>query len=132
MFAFAQEDPFDPSFLDSTSHDPEVPLPPTVPDSVRAEIRRMYAYVVDLFLQAASSPSDAPLPRALFEEFFSPSTTPHQPIFLSWFERVRTSLMDADSRMASLLVSGSSLACSRLVQLSMRSGGTLHLVRWFR
>ena len=65
----------------------------------------MYSYLVDLFPQAAGSPA-APPPRALLEEFFSPSATPHQPVFLSWFERVHTALSDADLRLASLLASG--------------------------
>ena len=39
-------------------------------------------------------------------EFFSSSSTPHQPVFLSWFERVRTALSDANSRLAALLASG--------------------------
>ena len=95
-FAFALEDPFDPGFQDSTAPDPEVLPPPAVPESVSAEIRRMYTYLVDLFPQAAGSPA-VPPPRAHFEEFFSPSATPHQPVFLSWFERVRTALSDADS-----------------------------------
>ena len=38
----------------------------------------MYAYLVDLFPQAAGSPSDPPPPRALFEDFFTASASPHQ------------------------------------------------------
>ena len=105
-FAFAPEDPFDPGFQDSAALDPQVPPPPSVSESVRAEIHCMYSHLVDLFPQAVGSPSVAPSPRALFEEFFSPSMTPHQPVFLSLFERVRTALSDADSRLASLLASG--------------------------
>ena len=75
---------FDPDFAYPSALGPEPPLAPPVPDSVRAEIRRMYAYVVDLFPQAAGSPAAAPPPPlALFEDFFvaSPSST-HLPVFL--------------------------------------------------
>ena len=60
----------------------------------------MYAYVVDLFLQAAGSPAAAVPPRALFEDFFvaSPSST-HLPFFLDWFVHVRTSLSEAEARL---------------------------------
>ena len=99
---------FDPDFADPSALGLEPPLAPPVPDSVRAEIRRMYSYVVDLFPQAAGSPAAAAAPpRALFEDFFvaSPSST-HLPVFLDWFARVRTSLSEADARLASLLASG--------------------------
>ena len=97
-FAFAPDDPFAPGFVD-----PKAPPHPSVPDSVRAEIHRMYQYLVDLFPQAAGSP---PPPRTLFEDFFSPASTPHQPVYLSWFKRVRSALSEADARLASLLASG--------------------------
>ena len=42
-----------------------------VPESVRSEFRRMMGFIVDLFPQAAGSPSVSPPPRALFEDFFS-------------------------------------------------------------
>ena len=48
---------FDLDFADPSALGPEPPLAPPVPDSVRAEIRRMYSYVVDLFHQAAGSPA---------------------------------------------------------------------------
>ena len=51
-------------------------------------------------------PPIPPPPRALFEDFFAASTSPQQPMFLSWFEQVRTALAEADSRLASLLASG--------------------------
>ena len=60
---------FDPDFADPSALGPEPPLTPPVPDSVRAENRRMYSYVVDLFPQAAGSPAAPPPPRALFEDF---------------------------------------------------------------
>ena len=41
--------PFDPGLADPLAPEPEVPIPPSVPDSVRAEIRRMYSYLVVLF-----------------------------------------------------------------------------------
>ena len=112
-FAFAPDDPFDPGFSDPVAPDLATPdpesLPPqSVPDSVRAEVRRMYQYLVDLFPQAAGSPQALPPPRALFEEFFSSASTPHQPVYLSWFERVRSALSEADSRLASLLASSRS------------------------
>ena len=74
---------FDPTFADPSALDPEPPLAPSVPDSVRAEIRRMYAYIVDLFPQAAGSPAAPPPPRALFEGFFvaSPAST-HLPVLV--------------------------------------------------
>ena len=75
---------FDPDFADPSALGPEPPLAPPVPDSVHAEIRRMYSYVVDLFPQAAGSPAAPPPPRALFEDYFvvaSPSST-HLPVFL--------------------------------------------------
>ena len=66
----------------------------------------MYQYLVDLFPQAAGSSQAPPPPRTLFEEFFAPPPSPHQPVYLAWFERVRSALSDADSRLASLLASG--------------------------
>ena len=98
---------FDPAFADPSALGPEPPLAPSVPDSVRAEIRRMYAYIVDLFPQTAGSPAAPPPPRALFEDFFMAShASTHLPVFLDWFARVRTSLSEADARLASLLASG--------------------------
>ena len=105
-FAFPPEDPFDPGFQGSAALDPEVLPPPLVPEPVRAEVRRMYSHLVDLFPEVASSPSAAPPPRALLEEFLSSSVAPHQLVFLSWFERVCTAFSGADSLLASLLASG--------------------------
>ena len=114
---------FDPGFVDHSTLGPEPPLAPPVPDSVRAEIHRMYAYIVDLFPRAAGSPAALPPPRALFEDFFvaSPAST-RIPVFLDWFARVRSSLSDADSRLASLLSTGrpaSSLFPQRLSQYAV-------------
>ena len=105
--SFPDDSAFDPDFADPSAQGPELPLAPPVPDSVRApaEIRRMYSYVVDLFPQAAGSPSAPPPPRALFEDFFVASSSPHQPVFLGWFSHVRTALSEADARLASLLAS---------------------------
>ena len=117
-FAFAAADDFDPGLAD-----PEAPVPSAVPDSVRAEIRRMYAYLVDLFPQAAGSPSDPPHPRALFKDFFAASTSPHQPVFLAWFEHVHMALAEADSRLASVLASGradASILPQRVSQYTVR------------
>ena len=126
-FAFAPDDPFDPGFAD-----PEALLPPSVPDSIRAEILRMYQDLVDLFPRTAGSPQAPPPSRALFEDFFSPASAPHQPIYLSWFERVRSALSEADSLLASLLASG----CSELPLLppcfaQYAVGGTMHWVPLF-
>ena len=93
--------------------------------TARAEVRRMYQYLVDLFPQSAGS-SPAPLPpRTLFEEFFAAPPSPHQPMFLSWFERVQSTLSDADARILALLASGrpeSSLLPPRLSQYSVGRG----------
>ena len=53
-------------------------------------------------------PQAPPPPRALFEEFFSSASAPHQPVYRSWFESVRSALSKADMRLASLLASGRS------------------------
>ena len=81
---------------------------PAVPDLVQSEFRRMLSFLVDLFLQVAGSQSAPPPPRALFEDFFGSSAPHSPPIFLSWFERVRMALAEADSRLASFLSSGRS------------------------
>ena len=98
-FAFvgSADDHFDQGYPDAVPHDPEVPLPPSLPDSFRAEIPRMYAYLVDLFSQAMGAPPVNPPPRALCEEFFTPASSPQQSIFLNWFARVRTELEETDS-----------------------------------
>ena len=105
--------------------DPGAPAASPLSDSARAEVRRMYQYLVDLFPQSAGS-SPAPLPpRALFEEFFASPHSPHQPVFLSWFERVQSTLSDADARILSLLASGrheSTLLPPRLSQYSVGGG----------
>ena len=97
-FTASPVDLFDPGFPDSVPWDPEVPIPPVVPDSLRVKMRRMYSYLVDLFPQAAGSPSIDLLPRALFEDFFTSASTPQQPIYLNWFA-------DADTRLAAFLAS---------------------------
>ena len=106
-FDYGPDDPFAPGFASGAAvPDPEAPAPPPLSDSERAEVRRMYQYLVDLFPQAAGS-SQAPLPpRALFEEFFALPSSPHQPVFLTWFERVHSTLSEADARIVSLLASG--------------------------
>ena len=99
-FDYAPDDPFAPGFVDPDAPGAATPVPPPLSDSARAEVRRMSQYLVDLFPQA-------PLPpRALFEEFFAAAPSPHQPVFLSWFERVRSTLSEADARIVSLLASG--------------------------
>ena len=84
------------------------PLDPSAPpllalESARSEYRRMIDYICWLFPQAVGVPPSAPPPRALFESFFAPATPSLQ---LNWFDRVRTSLIEADSRVASILSSG--------------------------
>ena len=95
-----------PGYPDAVPRDLEVPLPPSIPDSFQAEIRCMYAYLVDLFPQAVGAPAVDPPPCALFEEFFTPASVPQQPIYLNWFAHVRTTLEETDSRLASFLASG--------------------------
>ena len=68
----------------------------------------MLSFLVDLFPQAAGTLSAPPPPRALFEDFFGSSVPPSSPIYLSWFERVRMALADADARLAAFLSSGHS------------------------
>ena len=87
---------------------PRVFDPPSfaLPESARPEFCRMMSFIVDLFPQAAGSPSVPPPPRALFEDFFSSSVPPPPPIFLNWFERIRSALADADSCLASFVASG--------------------------
>ena len=60
---------FVPGFADPSALGSDPPLAPSVPDSVRTEIRSMHAYIVDLFSQAAGSPAAPPPPRTLFEDF---------------------------------------------------------------
>ena len=91
-FVGSAEDHFDSGYPDAVPRDPEVPLPPSIPDSFRVEIHCLYAYLVDLFPQAEGAPAADPPPRALFEEFFTPALAPQQPIYLNWFASVRTAL----------------------------------------
>ena len=106
----------DPSFIapdelpedaapDALPLDVDSTVPAAFPESVRSEFRRMLSFLVDLFPQAAGAPSALTPPRALFEDFFG-SSAPTSPVCLSWFERVRTALSDADSHLASFLSSG--------------------------
>ena len=132
-FDYGPDDPFAPGFGDpdtsgAASPDPEAPVPPPLSDSARAEVRGMYQYLVDLFPQAAGS-SQAPLPpRALFEEFFAAPSSPHQPVFLTWFERIRSTLSEADTLIVNLLASGrpeSSRLPPRQAQYSVGGGSSL-------
>ena len=128
-FDYGNHDAFAPGFGDPDSSgaaapDPEAPVPPPLSDSARAE----YQYLVDLFPQSAGS-SPAPLPpRALFKEFFAAPSSPHQLVFLSWFERVRSTLSDAAACILSLLASGrpeSALLPPRQSQYSVGSVSSL-------
>ena len=80
--------------------DPEAP--PLALESARSKYHRMIDYICGLFPQAVGVPPSAPPPCALFESF-APATPSLQ---LNWFDRVRTSLMEADSPVASILSSG--------------------------
>ena len=129
-FASGADDAFSPGFGGPDSSgavppDTGAPAASPLSDSARAEVRRMYQYLVDLFPQSAGS-SPVPLPpRALFEEFFASPHSPHQPVFLSWFEPVQSTLSDADARILSLLASGrheSTLLPPRLSQNSVGGG----------
>ena len=123
-FDSGADDAFAPSFGDPDSSGTVAPTPSPLSDSAHAEVRRMYQYLVDLFPQSAGS-SPAPLPpRALFEEFFAAPPL-HQPVFLSWFERVQSTISDADACILALLASGrheSSLLPPRLSQYSVGGG----------
>ena len=117
-----------PPFLAATSSSfvaPEDAGPEALPwdadsavlESFRSEFRRMLSFLVDLFPQAVGTPSAPPPPRALFEDFFGSSVPSSSPIFLLWFERVRTALSDADARLSSFLSSG----CSDFLFLPQRN-----------
>ena len=94
------------------------PLDPSAPplslDSACSEYRRLIDYVCGLFPQAAGVPPSAPPPRALFESFFAPAAPATPSLNFNWFDRVRTALVDADSRVAVLLVLAVLNACSYL------------------
>ena len=127
-FAYPPDDPFVPGFADPEASGSVAPVPPPLSDSARTEVRRMYQYLVDLFLQAVGSLQAPPPPRTLFEEFFAAPSSPHQPVFLAWFGRVRSTLSEAVSRIASLLASGrpaSSLLPPRNTQYSVSGEASL-------
>ena len=79
-FGAAPDDAFDTGYPDAVSRDMEAPVHAVLHESYCSEIRRMLSYVIDLFPQAAGSPSVAPPPLALFEDFFAPASIPPQPI----------------------------------------------------
>ena len=81
------------------------PPPSAPPEAARSEFRQMMSFNVNLFPQAAGSPSVPPPPSALFKDFFGASAPSPSPIFLNWFERVRSALADADSCLASFVAS---------------------------
>ena len=95
---------------DALPRDPDPTVSLAVPDQFRSEFRRMLAFIGDLFPQAAGFPAVPPPPRALFEDFFGCcSSLPSSPFFfLNLFERVRAARADADTRLASFIVSGRS------------------------
>ena len=73
---------------DVIHRDPDPSLSAGVADSFLSEFRRLLSFTVDLFPQAAGSPSVSPPPHVLFEDFFASSAVPLQPIFLNWCERI--------------------------------------------
>ena len=89
--------------------DDDPPLEPLAPplslDSGHSEYRRMVEYVWGLFLQVVGV---APPPHALFESFFASAIPAAQSLAFNWFDRVRTTLVDADAHMAGFLASGRS------------------------
>ena len=88
-------------------HDPLDPsAPPLALESARSEYHRKIEYICGLFPQAVGVAPSAPPPHALFESFFAPAAQATPSVQLNWFDRVRTSLLEADSRVASLLSSG--------------------------
>ena len=98
---------------DSPFDDDEAPFadpsaPPLPLDSSRFEYRRMVEYILGLFPQVAGVPPSAMPPRTLFKSFFATSTPSSPDLHFNWFDRVRQSLLDADSRIASFLSSGRS------------------------
>ena len=66
----------------------------------------MVEYISGLFPMASGVPPVEPPPRALFESFFAPVPPASQSLAFNWFECVRTALIDANARVASLLASG--------------------------
>ena len=100
-------DPDDRQFDDET-HFADMSDPSISLDSSRSKYRRMVEYVLGLFPQASGVPPSAPPPRALFESFFADSSPPSPNLHFNWFNRMRQSLTDADSRMAAFLSSGRS------------------------
>ena len=70
--------------LDVVPWEPDAAVPAFMPGSYRSEFRRMLSFIIDLFPQAANSPS-IPSPRDLFEDFFAPALVPPQPIHLALF-----------------------------------------------
>ena len=75
-----------------------------VPEAARSEFRCMLAFIVDLFRRLLVLLLFL-LFRVLFSNFFS-SSAPSSPIYLNWFERIRSALSEADSRLASFVASG--------------------------
>ena len=118
---------------DAVPRDPDPAFSAGVSESFRFEFSRMLSFIVDLFPQAVGSPSVAPPPRALFEDFFAPLVLPQQPIFLNWFERVHAAMADTDSRMAASIVAGrSDFSLSLCVPPPTRFTATLPTVGRFR
>ena len=88
-------------FLDPSAHLSSL-------DSSRAEYRHMVKYILGLFPQSAGALAAALPLRALFESFFASAAPSPPALSFNWFDCVRTTLMDADSRLAAFLVAGRS------------------------
>ena len=81
---------------------------------------------------AAAPDPEAPVPPPLSDsaraEFFAAPSSPHQPVFLTWFERVLSTLAETNSRIVNLLASGrpeSSILHPRQAQYSVGGGASL-------
>ena len=88
----------------------------------------MIDYICGLFPHGAGVPPPAPPPRALFESFFARVAPATPSLNFNWFDRVRTSLMDADGRVAALLAAGRPerlLLSQRLASYAVRGDCTL-------
>ena len=102
-------------FSDPEDHLPEDDHPfidPSAPplslDSSRAKYHPMVEYILGSFPQSVGAPTATPPPRALFESFFTSASPSPQSLSFNWFDRFRTALVDADSRMAAFLAAGRS------------------------
>ena len=111
--SFSAPPPGSDPFSDSEDHLPDEDPPfvdpfvaPLPSDAFQAEFHCMVKYILGLFPQSTGSPAAASLPHALFENFFASASPPALHLSFSWFDRVRTALIDAASRLATFIVAG--------------------------